>query len=335
MSKRGYKRSWKNLLLDKNYQLAFTAVLVVCTAIPMAGLGWYVMKQASSATEVAKINVTGRQCEAPPTKEEIERAKKLDDAMAPAGTGVTPGTEPVQPDTDAEQPAEPSEAAPSEGADKDKEPTPEGADGSAEQGDEGGEAATDAGPGEEGTEGEEARPARRVLQVTIDDSEMQTVPAPKLVVDDAALAKMRKKYDECVATKNSKKAELEAGETLIFRVLVGSCVFLLLALVLYGIKLTHKVAGPLFKVGLYLDKIRDGRYDTVYNLRKGDHLVEFYEHFKSAHDGLKTMQREDIEALKAVIEAAEAANVADASPEVKAQLDELKRVLEEKEGSLV
>ena len=54
----------------------------------------------------------------------------------------------------------------------------------------------------------------------------------------------------------------------------------MLGLAVYGIKMTHKVAGPLFKVSLYLAKMRDGRFDKVYNLRKGDQLVDFYEHFK-------------------------------------------------------
>jgi len=32
----------------------------------------------------------------------------------------------------------------------------------------------------------------------------------------------------------------------------------------YGIKMTHKVAGPLFKITLYLNKMRDGRLDKVW-----------------------------------------------------------------------
>ena len=37
----------------------------------------------------------------------------------------------------------------------------------------------------------------------------------------------------------------------------------MLGLAVYGIKMTHKVAGPLFKVSLYLAKMRDGRFDKV------------------------------------------------------------------------
>ncbi|TMQ21895.1 MAG: hypothetical protein E6J91_01970 [Deltaproteobacteria bacterium] len=70
--------------------------------------------------------------------------------------------------------------------------------------------------------------------------------------------------------------------------------------------MTHRVAGPLFKVSLYLSKMREGRFDKVYNLRKGDQLVDFYDQFKLAHGGVVAMQQADITRLTAVIAAAEA-----------------------------
>jgi hypothetical protein len=81
-------------------------------------------------------------------------------------------------------------------------------------------------------------------------------------------------------------------------------ILLCLVLSVYGIMLTHKVAGPLFKVTLYLDKIREGKLGQVYNLRKGDELVEFFEHFKEAHDALRSRTREDIELLDRAIASA-------------------------------
>jgi len=37
-----YKRSWRNLLLNKQYQLSFTLLMVGLAALLMAGLGWWV-----------------------------------------------------------------------------------------------------------------------------------------------------------------------------------------------------------------------------------------------------------------------------------------------------
>jgi pantothenate kinase len=89
------------------------------------------------------------------------------------------------------------------------------------------------------------------------------------------------------------------------------------------------VAGPLFKVSLYLKKMRDGRFDKVYNLRKGDQLIDFYEHFRHAHEGVVKMQQADIERVRAVIAAAEAAGAGD-EPAVR----ELRELLARKEKAI-
>ena len=105
--------------------------------------------------------------------------------------------------------------------------------------------------------------------------------------------------------------DLEIGRLRILWVLVATGLVLVLGLAVYGIKMTHRVAGPLFKVSLYLAKMKDGRYDKVWNLRKGDQLVSFYEHFKAGHAGVVTLEKSDIEQIKAVIVAANAAGASD------------------------
>jgi hypothetical protein len=102
---------------------------------------------------------------------------------------------------------------------------------------------------------------------------------------------------------------LERGRLRILWAMIATGVLLVFGLAAYGIKMTHRVAGPLFKVSLYLTKMREGRFDKVYNLRKGDQLVEFYDHFKLAHGGIVAMQQDDIAQLAQVIAAAEAAGL--------------------------
>jgi nitrogen fixation/metabolism regulation signal transduction histidine kinase len=91
--------------------------------------------------------------------------------------------------------------------------------------------------------------------------------------------------------------QFEHNDRMLVLLLVGFGVLLSIVLTVYGIVITHKVAGPLFKVTLYLDKIRDGKLGQVYNLRKGDELVDFFEHFKAAHDALRKQEEGDIELL--------------------------------------
>ena len=110
-----------------------------------------------------------------------------------------------------------------------------------------------------------------------------------------------------------------------FGVLFG--ILLSAALTVYGIILTHKVAGPLYKISLYLDKIRDGKLGQVYNLRKGDELVDFFEHFKAAHDSLRHRTEQDMALIDKAIVAAERAGDT-------ALVDELKRTRTQKAESL-
>ena len=85
------------------------------------------------------------------------------------------------------------------------------------------------------------------------------------------------------------------------RVRRSSCRVVLAA---YGIVLTHKVAGPLFKVTNHLDKIRDGKLGVVYNLRKGDSWSSSSITSRRAHDALRARTEEDIALLDKAIAAA-------------------------------
>jgi len=128
---------------------------------------------------------------------------------------------------------------------------------------------------------------------------------------------------------------LKAQQTELQWILVGTVVVLCAGLFLFGIKMTHKVAGPLHKVGLYLDKVKAGKYDTVYNLRKGDQLMAFFEHFKEAHTALRKTQEKDVQVLRDLIATAEKDGAAARSPELAASLDELRKLLATKEAGLV
>ncbi|HET7502481.1 MAG TPA: hypothetical protein VFK02_15785 [Kofleriaceae bacterium] len=251
---RSYKRSWKNLLINKSYQLRFTLFMVGLTSLLMVGLGIWVMWVANETTEVSMASVRGEACprvpsigdgleddEAPPAP-----SMKLDD-----GAAAAPKPAPADAAKDAAKP--------------DEEP-------------------------------------RAHARVQIDESSMtmmQTLP-PEFVEQVV-------KHWTCELKQASKFHRLERGRLRILWAMIGTGIVLVLGLAGYGLKMTHRVAGPLFKVSLYLTKMRAGRFDKVYNLRKGDQLIDFYDHFKTAHGGIVTMQQDDIARISAVIAAADAA----------------------------
>ena len=112
------------------------------------------------------------------------------------------------------------------------------------------------------------------------------------------------------------------GDRILMVTLIAFGFILSVVLAAYGIVLTHKVAGPLFKITNHLDKIRDGKLGVVYNLRKGDQLVDFFEHFKGAHDALRHRTEEDIALLDKAIAAAGSGPLTDELKAAKARKEE-------------
>jgi hypothetical protein len=320
-----YRRSWKNLLLNKRYQLRFTLFMVAVSAVLMAMLGWWVMTEAEKTTTVSINNVLGHECPDPPVVMTLgsgDTRLMIDDIT---------GLGPLAPAAgDSEAPTGPDDVGDLDDAD--------GLDDLGDLGDldDDGDLG-DLGDLEEslaalaGDAAEDER-ARSRPQVVISDTTMEDIAARQAVPPDY-VERVVAAY-ECRLQQVAKIASLRRGQDQILWVLIAVGVLLVFGLTLYGIKMTHRVAGPLFKVTLYFDKLRDGTYDRVYDLRKGDQLVEFYEQFKAAHRGLRDMEEQDIARLRQVIEAADAAKLAERSPEVAAALEELRAVLARKEESL-
>ena len=125
---------------------------------------------------------------------------------------------------------------------------------------------------------------------------MRKVPEASRVVEVRAM-------DPTDAMAQMLAQQLQQNDQVLVWSLIAFGLLLAGALSAYGIVLTHKVAGPLFKVTTYLDRMRDGKLGQVYNLRKGDELVEFFEHFKRAHETLRSLTEADIELIDKVLAA--------------------------------
>jgi hypothetical protein len=373
-----YRRSWKNLLLNKRYQLGFTLFMVGLSALLMSFLGYWVVREAKRATEVAINNVEGQRCppipdlspgdgkgviideitemeapqngvpapapgaEAPAAEAPAAEAPAAaapggaQDTAKPGATEAGPGSAGVQVPAAGAEPgdtkAEPGSAgveAPAAGA----EPGSAGAEApaaGAEPGSAGAEAPA-AGAEPDSAEATGRDDARARPEVVLDEGTV-LLDLPPTVPPDFVEAVIQ--HYRCQHERVTKIAGLHTGYRRILGVLIGVGVMLILGLTFSGIKMTHRLAGPLYKVQLYFDKMREGRFDEVHDLRKGDQLVEFYEQFKAAHGGLRLMQELDIEHLRAVIEVAEANNLAARSPELAATLDEMRETLARKEKSI-
>lgn len=365
-----YKRSWKNLLINKRYQLRFTLFMVGLAALLMTGLGVWVMKEANDATTVSKSSVAGEACPELPV---LSGTTVDDDHAVPMQLDGDAGTvgpaAPVAPT--AKRPhssVDPQEVAHHNANDDliavknawclSARCTPEKAMPldivvAGNKCDayvkhqlanpiavaalraalipvvkcEGGSSYSVADA--------EAASSEHHVNVQLDESSMTMTPAPDQapplpLVVSADYPTQFGAHFACVYRSGDKMEDIELGRLRILWVLVGTGLVLVFGLAIYGIKMTHRVAGPLFKVSLYLAKMKDGRYDKVWNLRKGDQLVEFYEHFKGAHAGVVELEKSDIEQSRAVIAAAKEAGAgeSDAVKELEALVARKEKALE-------
>ncbi|HEY3359886.1 MAG TPA: hypothetical protein VGQ83_41935 [Polyangia bacterium] len=125
--------------------------------------------------------------------------------------------------------------------------------------------------------------------------------------------------------------DLDASDRTILLAIAGFGVIFCVAMMGYGIVITHKVAGPLFKLTLYLNKIRDGHLGQVYDLRKGDQLHAFFDVFKGMHEALRQRTQEEVELLDRAIAGLETGPGGD---QFKLNLEELRTLKKTKEASL-
>ena len=75
------------------------------------------------------------------------------------------------------------------------------------------------------------------------------------------------------------------------------------ALGLFGVLVTHRVAGPVYVIGRYLDSVGKGPLPTPRPLRSTDELQGFFQSFQGALERLRTADTQDLAAVEQVIAA--------------------------------
>ena len=100
--------------------------------------------------------------------------------------------------------------------------------------------------------------------------------------------------------------ELDAGDLKRLGVLIGFAVLIALLITGYGIVMTHRIAGPLFKIRRHMSDIEQGRLYKLWGLRKGDQLQEFFSTFERMHGALRERVEADMILMNEVIAAIQA-----------------------------
>lgn len=106
--------------------------------------------------------------------------------------------------------------------------------------------------------------------------------------------------------------------------LVGALTVFLLVLAVFWVYLTHKIAGPVFKLKLLFSKVTGDNLHIAGRLRKGDELQDAFISFQQMIERLREDRREKAEKLAEVIDHARAGSPLDAE-----DLDQLRTIQEQ------
>ena len=117
----------------------------------------------------------------------------------------------------------------------------------------------------------------------------------------------------------SQRLDGDDGRLVLNMILVGVGLAVLLSL--YLLVLTHKVAGPLFKISRYFSQMESGVLGRITPLRKRDMLKDFYQQFSESHESLRSRFSTDNQVIKDVLsEARKSVSNPDTAPSATKEL---------------
>jgi len=117
----------------------------------------------------------------------------------------------------------------------------------------------------------------------------------------ARIAQQQRALEEQTATLGRQSAELESGQNTLFTTLCSVLAALVIALALVGIVVTHKVAGPVYKMTRQIRELGEGSLRIPAPLRKGDELGSFFTTFETTVRSMRQRREQEIAALDGAI----------------------------------
>ncbi len=102
-----------------------------------------------------------------------------------------------------------------------------------------------------------------------------------------------------------------------------------------GVVLSHRITGPLYRMGKILDEVSTGNLSFLHRpLRRGDLLGAFYDRFCAMFDTMRTQQLDELAQLDAMMIAAERSDLGAVMASLQALRKQKQATLGLPEGSL-
>jgi len=106
------------------------------------------------------------------------------------------------------------------------------------------------------------------------------------------------------ATKDAVREQLTHTDSSLVITMIAIGFGLAFIVIVTLILMTHQMAGPLHRMALYFDTIREGRLVPPGQLRRGDQFREVFENMRAAHETLHQRALADIDAMTAFLDTA-------------------------------
>lgn len=128
------------------------------------------------------------------------------------------------------------------------------------------------------------------------------------------------------------RALVERSDRLLLGAFALIAVLLAAALGLLGVVITHRVAGPVFVMGHYLEVLADGRFPRMRTLRRSDELRAFFRTFIDAVDRIKVREARHAAVLEDAVHRMRGAVIK--FPELQPAVDALAAAARERRAAL-
>ena len=128
------------------------------------------------------------------------------------------------------------------------------------------------------------------------------------------------------------RALVERSDRLLLAAFAAIGLLLAAALALLGVVITHRVAGPVWVMGHYLEVLAQGRFPRMRTLRRSDELKVFFSMFLDAVESMKVREAKHAAVLEDAVQRMRA--VAARSPELASAIDALAAAARERRAAL-
>lgn len=128
------------------------------------------------------------------------------------------------------------------------------------------------------------------------------------------------------------RALVERSDRLLLVAFAAIAALLAAALGLLGVVITHRVAGPVFVMGHYLQVLAQGRFPRMRTLRRSDELKNFFRIFIDAVDAMKIREAKHAAVLEDAVQRMRAAG--GRSPELAPAIEALAAAARERRAAL-